>query len=450
MEPDGRERQDQKRRMFITIPFDEGERWKFGQVSIDGNKVYPEQNLLRAFERPGRRLAALEGARRRRQGRSPTPTTTPATSSPRWSRSWSSAATGWPTSCSTSARGTSTRSGGSSSRATRARGQGAAPRAAGRRGRVVIVTAVRNSVTKVNQLGYFKLSEENPVKIDYDSENKKVDLIFKGEESERTQLEVGGGWSELDGFFGQFAISTKNFLGRGEQVGVSIQTGKLPRALRPLLLDPLVPRPAAEHRHPRLPPGARLQPVLDQGQLPAATARARCSPTGATRALPGGEHQLLALEVPGRDPDPGAGSAARREGAAPRAAEPGGRDHRQDDLHRQLVDPPGLRLRQPGQPLRDLAAARSSACRPSSPAASSAATPTFVRPEFGLQPVPAGEHPGHHQDGLRAQPSGRPDHPLRRPRRAALRAVLPRRREQPARLPLPLDLRHRPERPANR
>jgi len=39
------------------------------------------------------------------------------------------------------------------------------------------------------------------------------------------QLEVGGGWSQIDGFFGQFSISTKNFLGRGEQAGISIQTG---------------------------------------------------------------------------------------------------------------------------------------------------------------------------------------------------------------------------------
>ncbi len=94
-------------------------------------------------------------------------------------------------------------------------------------GGLVNVTAIRNSVTKVNQLGYFKLSEENPVDIDTDSEKKKVNLLFKGQEADRTELQFGGGWSELDGFFGQFGVSTKNFLGRGEQVGVSVQTGKL-------------------------------------------------------------------------------------------------------------------------------------------------------------------------------------------------------------------------------
>ena len=52
------------------------------QVSIEGNKIYTEKNLLRAFEPQGDRLAALQGGRRRGQGDPPTPTTTPATSSP--------------------------------------------------------------------------------------------------------------------------------------------------------------------------------------------------------------------------------------------------------------------------------------------------------------------------------------------------------------------------------
>jgi outer membrane protein insertion porin family len=92
-------------------------------------------------------------------------------------------------------------------------------------GGMMNVGAIRNSVLKVNQLGYFKLNEEDPVEIDTDTQDKRVNLIFKGQEAERTELQFGGGWSELDGFFGQFAINTKNFLGRGEQVGVSVQSG---------------------------------------------------------------------------------------------------------------------------------------------------------------------------------------------------------------------------------
>ncbi len=92
---------------------------------------------------------------------------------------------------------------------------------------LVNIGAIRNSVLKVNQLGYFKLNEEDPVDIQTDSDNKKVNLVFKGAESDRTELQFGGGWSEFDGFFGQFSIQTKNFLGRGEQVGVSVQSGKV-------------------------------------------------------------------------------------------------------------------------------------------------------------------------------------------------------------------------------
>ena len=29
--------EDQKRRMFVTVPIEEGERWKFGTVTIEGN-----------------------------------------------------------------------------------------------------------------------------------------------------------------------------------------------------------------------------------------------------------------------------------------------------------------------------------------------------------------------------------------------------------------------------
>ncbi len=96
--------------------------------------------------------------------------------------------------------------------------------------------------------------------------------MFKGEEADRTELQFGGGWSELDGFFGQFAVHTKNFLGRGEQVGVSVQSGKLRDFFDlsyyvPWFLD----RPQSD-RPPGLQPGPGLQPARP-------TAAATCSAT---------------------------------------------------------------------------------------------------------------------------------------------------------------------------
>ena len=93
-------------------------------------------------------------------------------------------------------------------------------------GTVMNMTAIQNSLLKIRQLNYFALNEEEPVKFDFDSEDKTVDLLVQGEEADRTELQFGGGWSEVDGFFGQFALRTTNFLGRGETLGVSVQSGR--------------------------------------------------------------------------------------------------------------------------------------------------------------------------------------------------------------------------------
>jgi outer membrane protein insertion porin family len=88
------------------------------------------------------------------------------------------------------------------------------------------MTGIQNSLLRIRQLNYFALDEEEPVKFDFNSEEKTVDLLVQGEEAERTELQFGGGWSEVDGFFGQFAIRTTNFRGRGETLGVSVQNGR--------------------------------------------------------------------------------------------------------------------------------------------------------------------------------------------------------------------------------
>jgi len=227
LKPDAVDTKDQKRRMFLTIPIEEGERWKFGQVTIEGNQIYTDQALLRAFQNKGggwlRSKVVDEGVKQisdlyhntgyifaridpelvEREGRVADVVVHVQE--------------------------------GDQFKVGRIEFQGndrTKDKVLRRElrlyeGGLMNVTAIRNSVLKVNQLGYFKLNEEDPVEIDTDTEKKKVNLMFKGDEADRTELQFGGGWSELDGFFGQFAINTKNFLGRGEQVGVSVQTGKL-------------------------------------------------------------------------------------------------------------------------------------------------------------------------------------------------------------------------------
>jgi outer membrane protein insertion porin family len=224
--PGAKDLKDQKRRMFITIPIEEGERWRFGDVTIEGNKLFAEPILLRVFpHQPGgwlRQKLVDDGVK---------------AIDDLYHNSGYIFARVEPELVEKGNRVANVVvhvSEGDQYRVGRIEFEGnkrTMDKVLRRElrlqeGRVVSIGAIKNSITKVNQLGYFKLDQEDPVKIDYKSEDKRVDLTFKGEEAERTQLEFGGGWSELDGFFAQFSVSTKNFLGRGEQVGASIQTGK--------------------------------------------------------------------------------------------------------------------------------------------------------------------------------------------------------------------------------
>jgi len=82
----------------------------------------------------------------------------------------------------------------------------------------------KRSVFKVNQLGYFKLTED-PLEFKFDDENKLVNVVVKGQEVGRTDIQFGAGYSELDHFFFQFSFNTRNFLGRGETLGAAVSTG---------------------------------------------------------------------------------------------------------------------------------------------------------------------------------------------------------------------------------
>jgi outer membrane protein insertion porin family len=92
-------------------------------------------------------------------------------------------------------------------------------------GDVFDMDAVKKSVTKIQQLGYFKMSEEP--QFSPHPEEKKIDVLIKGQETSRNEIQFGAGYSGFDGFFGQFSFQTRNFLGRGEIIGASAQLGKV-------------------------------------------------------------------------------------------------------------------------------------------------------------------------------------------------------------------------------
>jgi outer membrane protein insertion porin family len=92
-------------------------------------------------------------------------------------------------------------------------------------GDVMNMEAVKKSLQKLQQLGYFKIQEEPQFSVR--PEEKKVDLVLKGTETSKNEIQFGAGYSGLDGFFGQFSFQTRNFLGRGEILGVAAQVGKV-------------------------------------------------------------------------------------------------------------------------------------------------------------------------------------------------------------------------------
>ena len=88
--------------------------------------------------------------------------------------------------------------------------------------------ALKFSVRRLNQLGYFEpLEEDAAIEIEkrpgFDNE---VDLTLRLVEANLNQLSFGAGASQFDGFFLQLAFQTSNFLGRGESLTLSLQNGE--------------------------------------------------------------------------------------------------------------------------------------------------------------------------------------------------------------------------------
>ena len=88
--------------------------------------------------------------------------------------------------------------------------------------------ALKYSVRRLNQLGYFEpLDEENAIQIDKrPGFENEVDLTINLEEANLNQLTFGAGASQFDGFFLQLGFTTRNFLGRGESLSLSLQNGE--------------------------------------------------------------------------------------------------------------------------------------------------------------------------------------------------------------------------------
>ena len=95
-------------------------------------------------------------------------------------------------------------------------------------GGVFNTEALKYSVRRLNQLGYFKelKGDESDMKTEKTpGQENTVDVTLKFEEQNRNQLTFGAGVSQYEGVFGQLGFQTSNFLGRGESLTLSVQAG---------------------------------------------------------------------------------------------------------------------------------------------------------------------------------------------------------------------------------
>jgi outer membrane protein insertion porin family len=95
-------------------------------------------------------------------------------------------------------------------------------------GHVFNTEALKYSVRRLNQLGYFKPLEgnEKDTKVEKTpGKTNNVDVTIKFEEQNRNQLTFGAGVSQYEGVFGQLAFQTSNFMGRGESLTVQLTAG---------------------------------------------------------------------------------------------------------------------------------------------------------------------------------------------------------------------------------
>jgi outer membrane protein insertion porin family len=92
-------------------------------------------------------------------------------------------------------------------------------------GDVFNTEALKMSIKRVNQLGYFKPMESAPEIQPSPEKDNQVDVTFKVEEQNRNQFTFGGGVSGYEGAFINASFSTTNFLGAGETVSLAVQTG---------------------------------------------------------------------------------------------------------------------------------------------------------------------------------------------------------------------------------
>jgi len=104
--------------------------------------------------------------------------------------------------------------------------------------------ALKYSIRRINQLGFFEPLEEDQsvqiAKVEEADTNNEVNLTINLSENNLNQISFGAGMSQYDGFFGQLSFQTSNFLGRGETLGANIMAGSRVRNMSLQFTEPFI------------------------------------------------------------------------------------------------------------------------------------------------------------------------------------------------------------------
>lgn len=86
--------------------------------------------------------------------------------------------------------------------------------------------ALKYSLRRINQLGYFKPLDDAAMDVKRVSgSDDKVDVTIRVEEQNRNQLQFGAGMSQYEGFFGSLSFTTANLFGGGRSLTAAAQAG---------------------------------------------------------------------------------------------------------------------------------------------------------------------------------------------------------------------------------
>ena len=105
-------------------------------------------------------------------------------------------------------------------------------------GDVFNTEALKLSIRRINQLGYFKPMEGVPELGPSNLGEDRIDVTFKVDEQNRNQFTFGGGVSGLEGTFINASFSTANFLGLGETFQISAQSGRRTKNYQIAITEP--------------------------------------------------------------------------------------------------------------------------------------------------------------------------------------------------------------------